>query len=399
MISPGDVYERAVALLEAAVTPAGFVASPSDRHYARIWGRDALISSLGALRHGAPRLVEAAAATIDTLGSHASALGQVPALVDAPAGTWDFAEGGVVDVSAWFVIVVDAYREATGDLERVRTWWPACRAAFSWLRHQDVTGSGLVSAAPSTDWMDAALTRSGRTLHLNVLYAWAAASLDRLASALDESVDTGAARIADAVDAWFWPRPGVDVGDLFPHGFAHDATRVAYEKAATRERHWYVSHIVHAAFVEHCDVLANLLAIRAGLVPETRAGIVLDALEEAAVPYPSRVFLHPVEPGDPSAMLIPEAEAVIPPRWRNEPGRYQNGAAWPYIGGFHVEALARIRGAEAARAALDRLAAVDTSADRAFPEWVDAAGTAHGAADQTWSAAAYVLAFAAVAAV
>ncbi len=392
----GQTYERAVDLLHRAVTPHGFVASPAFDHYAVVWGRDALISSLGALTLGDRELTAAVAATLDTLARHSSPLGQIPALVAPARGEWDFAESGAVDVTAWFVIVAAAYAAVTDDVQRVAAWWPAAASAVAWLRHQDVTGSGLVSAAPSTDWMDAALTRSGRTLHLNVLWAWAAAALAEMSTRLGEVSDVEPDGLRDAVNAWFWPDAAVDPGTLYPHGFAHHATRIAYWEAAGGSRRHYVCHIVHAAFVERCDVLANLLAIRAGVADAARAESILQAVAPAADPFPSRTFPDPIHPNDGTAMLIAAAEASIPPRWRNRPGRYHNAAAWPYVGGFHVEAVARTRGADAARPLLSDLAAANALDDWAFPEWIDGEGNPAGARLQTWNAGTYVLAHHAV---
>ncbi len=87
-------------------------------------------------------------------------------------------------------IVAGHYLEATGDLSRIRGWWQSIARAIEWLTYQDVTGSGLISVAPSTDWMDAALTRSGRTLHVNVLYGWAIDSAVSIAAALGEPLET-----------------------------------------------------------------------------------------------------------------------------------------------------------------------------------------------------------------
>lgn len=387
-------YERSLDLLRRAATPAGFVASPSFDHYAVIWGRDALISVLGALRSGESDLVEASVATLDTISHHASDLGQIPAVVAPARGEWDFSEGGAVDTTAWFPIVVAAYLAATEDRTAVRRWWPAVEAAVRWLRHQDVTGSGLVSAAPSTDWMDAALTRSGRTLHLNVLASAAEDAAATLAAALGEPFpkrDLGA-----TVDAWFWPVAGVDVASLYPHGFAHHATRIAYWEAASPSRRHYLSHIVHAAFIDRCDVLANLLAIRFGVADSQKAAVVLDYLADCADPYPSRTFPEPIAPMDGTGMLISVAEASIPERWRNRPGAYHNGAAWPYIGGFHVEALAACGRTDEAQAMLTQLAIANSLEDWSFPEWIDAEGNPAGASFQTWNAATLVLAYRAV---
>ncbi len=160
-VSTSEAFDRSLDLLKRSATPHGFVASPAFDHYAGIWGRDALITALGACATSDPALHAATAASIDTLTTRASPLGQLPAVVFPDRDEWDFGEGGSVDTSAWLAIAVDAYLTATGDLPRVAGWWPAVAASIRWLRHLDVTGSGLLSVAPSTDWMDAALTRSG----------------------------------------------------------------------------------------------------------------------------------------------------------------------------------------------------------------------------------------------
>ena len=72
-----EAYERSVALLGEAATPAGFVASPAFDHYAVIWARDGLISALGALITDETALTDASAATLDTLSRHASPFGQI----------------------------------------------------------------------------------------------------------------------------------------------------------------------------------------------------------------------------------------------------------------------------------------------------------------------------------
>lgn len=383
--------EQSLELLHRAATPAGFVASPSFDHYTLIWARDALITSLGACATTDPSLHRAVANTIDTLAAHASPLGQIPAVVSAERREWDFGEGGVVDATAWLPVVVEAYLTATDDLDRVEAWWPAVQAAISWLRHQDVTGTRLLSVAPSTDWMDAALTRSGRTLGVNAIYAWATSAADRLGEALGLEPTGDGERVARAVDRWFWPDSGVEFASLFDHGFAHTSIEREYHRLAGAPRTHYASHIVHAAFVERCDVLANLLAILAGIPSDDRARAILEYLTGAADPWPSRAFMEPIEPGDPSGMYIEQADAAIDARWRNLPGRYHNGAAWPFIGGFHVVATSVVLGAERARALLAQLAETLAMHDWSFPEWIDSAGAAEGARDQVWNAGTFLL--------
>lgn len=392
-VSTREAMERSLDLLRRSATPHGFVASPAFEHYAAVWGRDALITSLGACATTEPDLHRATAASIDTLTAHASPLGQLPAVVVAERDEWDFGEGGTVDTTAWLPIAVEAYLTATGDLERVIGWWPAVTAAIRWLGHLDVTGTGLLSVAPSTDWMDAALTRSGRTLHINALYAWSLAAAERIGAALGLEAPGDRRRVAEAVDGWFWPDPTVDFDALFDHGFAHTSIRREYERLAVLPRRHYVSHIVHAAFVDRCDVLANVIAVIAGVAPPARSETIIECLTEAADPWPSRTFLRPVLPGDPAGMLITQADRAIDRRWSATPGRYHNGAAWPFVGGLHAGAVAATSGRVAARPLLQAVARALAVDGWAFPEWIDADGVAHGAQQQTWNAGAYVWAY------
>ena len=91
-------------------------------------------------------------------------------------------------------------------------------------------------------------------------------------------------------------------------------------------------------------------------------------------------------------MLIEAVDAVIDPRWSNMPGRYHNGAAWPYLGGFHAAAVAIGRGPEAAVPILERVAAANALGDWRFSEWIGDDGP-DGAPFQTWNAGAFLFAW------
>lgn len=383
---------RSRQLLTDAATPEGFVASTGFGHYSAVWARDACLTALGGLAVGDGPLVEAAGATVDTLLAAASPQGRVPVVVRPGLG-WDWGEGGGVDPSAWVVVAAAAYLRTTGDFVRVEGWFPRLEAAMAWLAHQDVTGSGLISAAPATDWMDAALTRSGRTLHLNVLYYWAQRSLEEIGAALHRPTSGSSEDLSWRIDLLFWPQPQRDVAELYPHGFGHDALRVAYWEAAQGRRRHYVSHVVHSAFVDLCDVAASCLAVVSGAAGGERAQEVVKGLSELAVaePLPSRTYPEPVEASEPWGMWIRAAEAVIPPRWRNPPGSYHNGAVWPYVGALHARAEATAGRHPQARRLLEQVAAANrlgVEGEWEFREWITPTDEPRpaGAPQQVWNA-------------
>lgn len=396
--------ERSLELLHRATSPHGFVASPDFGHYAQIWARDAAISSLGALVSGEEPLVSCAVRTLESLAKTMSPLGHVAAVFHTDGETWDWADGGVVDTTAWYVILAGAVLAATGDSALARAHWPSVSRAMSWLRHQDVTGSGLISAAPSTDWMDSSLVRSGRTLNLNALYHWAALAAHRVALAADAEQPCDPTDLGWRINTLFWP--SADAGPELllelpetPPEFPHPAMVGAHAAAASRPRSHYVSHVIHAHLDEHCDVLANTILIATGVSDQAKAGLILDYLAEAAidVPYPSRVWARPVDTSVPSSMFVPGVETHLNPRWHNPANSYHNGGVWPFVGGFHVVASALSGRLDRAITMLDRLAGANRVGGWGFHEWLHGqTGEPMGASSQTWNAGMLVLAAEAV---
>lgn len=399
-----EAFDRSLELLDRASTVDGFVASPSFSHYSRIWARDAAVASLGALLTGDEGLIDTSIASMRSLARAASPVGQVAAVIRPGSGESDWGEGGVVDATAWYVILVGAVFELAGELGLVEEQWPTVSRAMNWLRYQDVTGSGLISASPSTDWMDASLVRSGRTLHLNALYHWAASSASKLARAVGVEAPVDPDDLARRINVLFWPDSHLGPETLLSGPrrsiFPHDATVRAHGAAARRRRSHYVSHVVHAHYDEHCDVLANSILACTRVPDDSRAGSVLDHLgaRAASAPFPSRAWTEPIDPTGPTDMFIPGIEEHLDPRWHNPPHSYHNGGVWPMIGGFHTLALALRGRAGEAESQLDRLAAANQVGDWGFHEWLHGVtGKPHGSRDQTWNAGAYVLAFFAVA--
>lgn len=405
-----DAYEQAVDLLRRSSTPSGFVASPAFENYSVIWVRDAAITSLGALSSGDPALVETAVASLKTMGTARTDLGQVAAVIRPEQGTWDWVEAGVVDSTAWYIILAGAVLTATGRTDLVEPHWDGIVSGLRWLRYQDVTGSGLISASPGTDWMDSSLTRSGRTLNLNLLYYWASVAASHIASALDREPPADPDDLAWRINTLFWPTPERGPELLFsgsgvpqvPDRFPHEATVRSFEAAAAMPRTHYVSHVIHAMFNEECDVLANLLAVCLPVAGQVRGALILDHLDQTGVaePFPSRTWTHPILDSG-SAMRIVDTETHMNPRWTNPPFSYHNAGIWPFVGGFHVAALALSSRPDRAADLLSRLAAANRAGRHGawgFHEWLHGeTGEPDGAPDQAWSAGMYVFAHHAVA--
>ncbi len=393
-------------LLQRAATPFGFVASPDDVHYGSVWARDAAISGLGALTTDDSDLHSTVRATLETLIERRSDLGQIPDAVwfDGPTGRadyWDWGEAGCTDATAWMPVLLDAYVTSTGDVAFGERCWPAVHDALTWLRYQDANNMGLIDSPRAGDWMDSSLARSGKVLHVNVLLAWALQAADRLAARLDRSVSWPASDVVDRINLLFWPEVDAEYSDLWAHvpsnrsaGFRHKASVAGHRAAVREDRSHYLASVEFGVYVDRCDTLANAIAVLADVASSARADRIVDYLgAHVAVPFPSRTWVQPIDFDDREGLLGVAADATQDPRWRNAPGRYHNGAVWPFVGGFHAAAVARCGRRDEAIFLLDRLATANAQGD-GFHEWIGLDGVVGGPSGQAWNAGAYLLAVA-----
>lgn len=400
----------ALRLLERAAGPHGFVASPSFAHYDSIWTRDAGITSLGAAASGDVGLIDGIRRTLVTLSGCQTDLGMVANTYWPEAQYWDWGESGSVDAQAWYVIMAGVYYKATGDVGFIRTLLPSLLACFTWMRYQDRTGFGLVSSGEANDWMDSSLNRSGIVLHNNILYFQACRALEEICERLGAArLAVSSAFIKQRINELLWPETNFDYSNLLSHvgyavppRFPHPASLTGFQGAA-QDRSFYLSHVTFGTFADACDVLANCLAVVSGVAETDRAAKIVSYLvsASAATPFPSKTWTAPVVDEDPWDLLKAAAERTQDPRWRNPPGRYHNGGVWPFIGGFHVAALAELGATGDAAALLGSLAEANRlragGGEWGFHEWIDArTGEPGGAPDQAWSAGAYLMAYHAI---
>ena len=404
-------YGKSIELLRQSYVAEGYVASSAREHYAGVWARDALLTSLGANLTGLEELLTASRRTLETLASVQAPLGQVPNAYWPARQYWDWGEAGSLDATALFVIAAWEHHKAAPDDDFLTRLWPALVKAFTWLRYQDPANFGLVCSPQAADWMDSTLTRSGLVFYLNVLFVWAARTMASIGRRLGERWDDTADDIAFKINLLFWPDdPDAYVRLLrhvaYPPGatveFPHPASLAAYRDVDRPRRH-YLSHVTYGTFVDRCDVLAHVLAVLCGVADRTRASAVMRHLDASGVasPYPAKCWSEPELPeAGPWGLVQQQAERFQAEQWRNPPFRYHNAGVWPFIGGFYVAALHACGFDELARATLDRLAAANRVGETApweFREWLHGdTGAVGGAAMQAWNAGAYVIAYHAV---
>ncbi len=370
---------RSIALLERNLAPVGILAaSPAPRavgrHYDAVFGRDAAICALAMSLSGNPKLVTGAIAGLDTLARGQAANGQIPKFVDSVTDEADFWYLGCVDATLWWLLAVAALarRESAASAR----WKPNVDRALSWCLAQEHQGLRLLQQNEASDWADI-MPRSGFVLYTNSLW-----NLVKRLYALPHADVT-----RSAFNALFYP--------FTPDAHEYRRTRILrhYARRHARDRGWYLSFVNLSFCGNEGDTLGNCLAVLCGAVDEAAGHQIVRALERARAddPFPARATCEPIARGD--------------PLWRSYMGRhlqnlehqYHNGGIWPMVGGFWVMTLSALGRRADARQALLRLAQLVSREAWSFREWFH--GTSlepHGMTGQSWSAAGFLLAQAAV---
>ena len=381
----------ALDLLRASRSPAGFLASPTERtNYRRVWARDGVICGLAGLASGDDDLTAGLRDTLATLAEHVGPQGQIPSnvSVDPAAGGPQTGEAvsygglaGRVDAGPWFVLGVALYARVAGDRAFADRMAEPVRDVLRLLDAWEFNARGLVYVPQSGDWADEydlhGYLLYDQVLRLTALRAWAPFASN------ESAVRRQAGRLHALIETTFWPRSGDDPDAAYHPAAARavlDAGGVAHPLAA----------LTPGGYVERFDALGSALALALTDLWADRADALADhALALAAETAPGLVpaFAPTVREGDPGWETL---RGNVRDTFSNRPGHYHNGGCWPMVNGWWAAALARAGRTDDARALADR---VDAANDHGFPEYLDAArGEPHGTTPLAWSAAGTALA-------
>lgn len=262
-----------------------------------------------------------------------------------------------IDAPLWFVHAVGAYEDATGDpdglVRELRPAWQAILDAYATGTRFGIglDGDGLVRGGEpglQLTWMDAKVDgvvmtpRHGKPVEIAAL--WIAAN-ERAARWLDEAGDgAGAARCGDRADR----------------------ARASFAARYPRADGAWLNDVVDGPDGDDSSLRPNqlvALALVADLVPAAVASAALDACAAQLVVPGGVRTLAPFEPGY-------RDRFQGPPAFRDS--AYHQGPAWTWLLGSWIEALARVRGVDAARAELERhLAALDPDRTGGIPELLE----------------------------
>lgn len=400
-----EAYKHAISVLHDCISDIGFKASALDTGYHEVWGRDSMITLLGAMQTDDADLHKAARASLDTLSKYQTELGLIPNNVDVENNEPEYRS--YMDGTIWYIIGSHTYYTRTQDSEFLKNHAQSIKKAFTWLAYQDVDHSGLISTQEAGDWMDLFPVR-GNVLYDNALYYGAIqAGVSLGAKTADCKVSYVSEKFAQQLKGaiqqklWIHEAHGRMLAGLEQaekciknnRRLEEERIRLAQDCVNLVWRPYFLAFRGFRQVGDWFDSLGNMLAILFGVADDEQAKLILDFAGQVGIsqPYPIKAVYPPIYPGEQD--------------WRdyfkignlNLPHHYHNGGIWPFIGGFYVAALVKAGRMDEAQRVLLELARANQKGKRyewEFNEWMHGVtGNPMGKEKQAWSAAMYIFGY------
>lgn len=364
--------EKAIEVIRACAKPTGFYASGLPGGYEATWARDTGVITLGASLIGT-EFKSTIKKSLELLARNQSELGQIPNCV----GSYNIDRQmdvtfNSIDSNLWFIISHYVYTEAYKDKSLLSKHRVQLSKALLWLRYQDPNEDKLLAQQPTMDWMDAFPHKYGHVINTQAMYYEVLKLVGEPRLALhNQQVING--KIEKYLSLY-----NAELGYYLPWNWKnHDGDR--------EEEYWF-------------DSAGNLFAIMSGLASPKIATSILKYIEREKVngPFPCKCLWPPIKPSD------KEWHSYFSNCDARTPLHYLNAGIWPFIGGFYVAALVKMkqyRQAEQAlkdlaEANLQRLQIRDLAYGYEFNEWLDGkTGKPKGEPYQGWSAGSYLYAY------
>ena len=361
-----QAYQEAIKVLDACAKPTGFYASGLKGGYEATWARDSMTMTLGAALVG-NRYKAVIKKSLDLLAKNQSYLGQIPNCV----GSYNLDRRSdvtfnTVDSNLWYILCLLIYSSAFDDKDFYAKHQRQLTLALIWLAYQDPDEVRLIAQQPTMDWMDAFPHKYGYTIHAQAMYYGVLNMVgkQRQAKHIKRVINGEIEKYISLYDD--------KLGYYYPWGWKNHEDKREHEE-------WF-------------DTTGNLLAILTGLATPKIAKNILAHIDKKKIsgPYPCRVIDPPLKKGDKAWHdYFENCDA-------REQYHYLNGGVWPFIGGFYVAALVKMKDYEKAEAELTKLAEANLREldGHRFNEWLDGkTGEPKGEPYQGWSAGTYIDAY------
>lgn len=388
MPTAADATRQSLALLHAARTPHGFVASVHDvANYQRIWTRDGVITGLAALLSGDADLTDTFGATLATVFAHQHPTGFFPSNVDPATGQASYGGNcGRVDNVSWAIIGLLQYAQLVGDDALAQRHLAQVERALAVLDAWEFNGRHLVYVPQSGDWADE-YVQHGYVLYDQLLRVWALELAGRRYARPEWLAKAAAVRVL--VERNYWNAPAAPPADLYSPALAH-------QLKSAPSTHWLLG-FNPARVYRQFDLAANALAVLLNVGSAAQRQTVLAELASrlAAAPGLLPAFDPAIGPGDD---LMPELQDNYAYNFRNRPHEFHNGGLWPVWNGWLGAALYAAQAPELAAQLLPRLATANRrnlADDQTWGFYENLHGltqTPIGVPYCTWSAAGWLLA-------
>jgi len=372
MSTTNKAYDKAIDVIKACSKKTGFYASGLRGGYEALWSRDSMITAFGA------SMVEKKFKThfmrsLNLLKQWQTDKGQIPNCV----GSYNIDRRSdktynTIDSSLWYIIGHYIYAKAYNDRSLIERHKKSIARALIWLKYQDPNEDSLLTQLPTMDWQDAFPHKYGHVINTQALYYGALKMVgdDKTAEHLKKIVNGKVEKYLALYDK--------KLGFYLPWNWKnHDGDR--------EQEEWF-------------DSLGNILAILTGLATKPIANSILKHIErnDINMPYGCKAIWPPIHKGD------KEWHSYFSKCDARTPYHYLNGGVWPFIGGFYVAALVKMKKYAKAEEELKDLAKGNMQAieirklkgEYEFNEWLDGkSGRPKGEPYQAWSAGTYIYAY------
>ena len=386
-----EAYVRALDVLRACSSPAGFLASPSDvDNYARVWARDGVITGLAALASGEPDLVITLRQTLTTLAHYQGPHGEIPSnvSVDGRKVSYGYLVGRV-DTVLWYVVGVCAYLRSTRDTDYKQEMRGSVERALFLAGCWEYNTRGLIYTPLSGNWADE-YVQQGYILADQALYVLA---LQNAGHVFERSAWSEKATVLrELLTLNYWPRSTLDTDPRIYHPHAYRA-----QASRGEPTHWLPT-FSPSGYTTTFDGLAHALALLAAIGADhqrAKSDAYIEQLEHAIGSPLLPAFWPVIQPDDPAWTAL-EANHLYG-QVKNQPYTYHNGGLWPMLTGLYAVGLTRYGCLQRAQHLLAALAAANAQG-HAQSTW-DFAEYHHGQTHEpmgtrhtAWSAAATILA-------
>jgi len=362
-----ESYNHAILVLEHCAKQTGFYASGLPGGYEALWARDSMITSIGASLVD-NKFKKTFEKSLKLLSDHQSKLGQIPNCV----GDYNFDRKSritfnTIDSSLWYIIGHYAYKDIYKETKLIKKYKKNIDKAMIWLYYQDPNEDTLLAQQPTMDWLDAFPHKYGHTINTQALYygTLKMSGQYKLAEHLKKIVNGNIEKYLSLYNK--------KLGYYLPWNWKnHDNER--------EEEYWF-------------DTFGNLLAIITGLATKNIANNILGYIEKYQVnkPYPCKSIFPPIKEGD------KEWHSYFTKCASGSPFQYSNAGIWPFIGGWYVAALVKMKRYAKAKKELEFLAQANKNGVKLeweFNEWLDGkTGKPKGSPYQAWNAGSYIFAY------